>query len=149
MHRQGAAMMKSAGDSAPALRRVVGRSNKVAPAVQPKSAIPSRISSCADVPFRAIGERRCGMRLHIQLELEREAVLPVDHNHELLGLVYRLLATSDADYAHFLHEEGYREGTQDTRRSKLFTYCGLRVAERSRRRLEGGRLVLRPGPVDW
>jgi len=89
------------------------------------------------------------MRLHIQLELEREAVLPVDHNHELLGLVYRLLATSDADYAHFLHEEGYREGTQDTRRSKLFTYCGLRVAERSRRRLEGGRLVLRPGPVDW
>ncbi len=88
------------------------------------------------------------MRLHIRFHLEEAATLPVDHNHELLGLVYRLLAASDGEFARFLHDEGYRDSPESAKRSKLFTFSGLRV-EASRRRVEGGRLHLRPGPLDW
>lgn len=88
------------------------------------------------------------MRLHIRFQLEETAVLPIDHNQDLLGLVYRLLATSDEEYATFLHEEGYRDQAESAKRAKLFTFSGLRVDAR-RRSLENGRLVLRPGPVDW
>ena len=88
------------------------------------------------------------MRLHIRFQLEETAALPIDHNYDLLGLVYRLLATSDEEYASFLHEEGYREQAESAKRSKLFTFSGLRV-ESSRRRIENGRLLLRPGAVDW
>jgi len=88
------------------------------------------------------------MRLHIRFQLEETAILPIDHNHELLGLVYRLLAKSDEEYAAFLHGEGYREQAESPKRSKLYTFSGLRVEGR-RRHIENGRLVLRPGPVDW
>ena len=46
------------------------------------------------------------MRLHIRFQLEETASIPIDHNYEMLGLVYRLLATSSEEYATFLHAEG-------------------------------------------
>lgn len=88
------------------------------------------------------------MRLYIRFQLEETASVPIDHNYELLGLVYRLLGASDADYATFLHEEGYRDPSEGAKRSKLYTFSGLR-APAGRRRLENGRLILRPGPIDW
>jgi len=88
------------------------------------------------------------MRLHIRFQLDEPVALPIDHNHELLGLVYRLLATSSEEYATFLHAEGYRDQEETSKRSKLYTFSGLRVEAR-RRRIENGRLLLHPGPVDW
>jgi CRISPR-associated endoribonuclease Cas6 len=88
------------------------------------------------------------MRLRIQLYLDREAILPIDHQYELMSLVYRLLEVSDTDYARFLHEEGYgREGT-NTKRMKLFVFSKLRVPK-NRRRVEGSNLRLYPGRIEW
>jgi CRISPR-associated endoribonuclease Cas6 len=93
-------------------------------------------------------EKERAMRLRIQLHLDREAILPIDHQYELMSLVYRLLEVSDTDYARFLHEEGYgREGT-DTKRMKLFVFSKLRVPK-DRRRVEGANLRLYPGAVEW
>src|SRR5579872_3104178 len=47
------------------------------------------------------------MRIAVQFQLDREATLPVNHQDLLTGLVYRLLGASDAEYARFLHDEGY------------------------------------------
>ena len=85
------------------------------------------------------------MRLWVQCQLERQIACPVNHQHFLTGLVYRLLECSDADYARFLHEEGY--GLEaDGRRFKLFTFSGLRA---QRRRITGETLWLGPGLVSW
>ena len=88
------------------------------------------------------------MRLQIHFMLERPVVIPIDHLHALQGLVYRLLGTSDGEYARFLHEEGYRVVGEGRKRLKLFVFSGLRVAA-SRRRLEGDWLHLAPGPIEW
>jgi CRISPR-associated endoribonuclease Cas6 len=79
--------------------------------------------------------------------LDRETALPVDHLHELQGVVYGLLGAADAGYARFLHDRGFTEG-DDWRHLKLFVYSGLRVPA-NRRRIAGDRLFLAPGPVDW
>ena len=85
------------------------------------------------------------MRLRITCELARQIACPVNHQHFLTGLVYRLLECSDANYARFLHDEGY--GLEaDARRFKLFTFSGLRA---QRRRIMGDTLWLGPGAVSW
>ena len=85
------------------------------------------------------------MRLRITCELARQIACPVNHQHFLTGLVYRLLECSDANYARFLHDEGY--GLEaDARRFKLFTFSGLRA---QRRRIMGDTLWLGPGVVSW
>jgi len=88
------------------------------------------------------------MRLAIRLRLEREARIPISHQAELAGVVYRLLRESDEEYAEFLHERGYALDEDPVRRMKLFVFSGLR-APASRRRAEGASLRLAPGPVDW
>ena len=57
------------------------------------------------------------MRLHVRFQLDQETAIPIDHNHALLGLVYRLLSASDSDFARFLHDTGYREDGDDAKRS--------------------------------
>jgi|SRR5579884_384151 len=88
------------------------------------------------------------MRLAVCLNLEREALLPMSHQHLLTGLVYHLLGTSDPEYARFLHDEGYSVEAGRARRLKLFVFSGLRVPG-YRRRPEGDRLRIAPGPVEW
>jgi CRISPR-associated endoribonuclease Cas6 len=106
------------------------------------------------------------MRLRVALELEREAAVPINHQHLLTGVVYRFLEAADADYAAFLHGEGYavspplsppsqggvrnersQGGAQeDRRRFKLFVFSPLRA---KRRRADGVILRIGPGPVEW
>jgi len=88
------------------------------------------------------------MRLRIRFHLNQNAVLPVDHQHELQGVVYNLLRASDPEFARFLHDEGYATSEEGSKRFKLFVYSGLRTA-RHQRRIEGGRLHLSPGSVEW
>ena len=85
------------------------------------------------------------MRLWVQCRLDRQVACPVNHQHYLTGLVYRLLECSDADYARFLHEEGYGLDA-DARRFKLFAFSGLRA---QKRRIAGNTLWLGPGVVSW
>ncbi len=88
------------------------------------------------------------MRLKIRFELERAARLPLDHQDLLTGLVYRLLGESDAQYASFLHDEGYRLEEGGNRRYKLFVFSTLRVPK-GRRRVEESNLRITPGVVEW
>jgi CRISPR-associated endoribonuclease Cas6 len=96
------------------------------------------------------------MRLRVAMELKRRVAIPINHQHWLTGIVYRFLECSDAEYASFLHEEGYtaipetpeatEEALEENRRFKLFVFSPLRA---KRRRVEGSTLWLGPGPVEW
>jgi CRISPR-associated endoribonuclease Cas6 len=88
------------------------------------------------------------VRLHIRFNLNRESSIPIDHQHALQAYVYRLLAMSNADYSEFLHDEGYRTDSGAAKTCKLFCFSGLR-ADKSRRRLQGDRIVYSPGAIDW
>lgn len=84
------------------------------------------------------------MRLRICLENSDGTRMPINYQEWLTAAVYALLATSDADYARFLHEDGYAD--EDGRRFKLFTFSWLRG---TRRVVEGDMLRFAPGPLEW
>jgi CRISPR-associated endoribonuclease Cas6 len=86
------------------------------------------------------------MRLTVRCRLDRPTAFPLNHQHQLAGLVYRLLEISDAEYARFLHDEGYGGEEDGSRRFKLFVFSHLRSP---RRRLEGDTLWLGPGTLEW
>ena len=66
------------------------------------------------------------MRLQIRLKLEHETAVSLNSQHLLTAVVYRFLEYSNADYARFLHREGYAPGENDTRRFKLFCFSPIR-----------------------
>jgi CRISPR-associated endoribonuclease Cas6 len=99
------------------------------------------------------------MRIRVTLQVERETTIPINYQHQLSSAIYRFLEASDANYAQFLHEEGYAPTTTlgtaqapDTtavtmrRRFKLFTFSLLK-AQRSR--VQGDQLYLSPGELEW
>ncbi len=88
------------------------------------------------------------MRLRITLQADRSIRVPYSHQELLSGLAYRLLGLSSAEYARFLHDEGYASDVNRHRRFKLFTFSTLRAAP-SRRRSEGAFLRFSPGVIDW
>ena len=67
------------------------------------------------------------MRVKIQVNVGQGIRLPINYNHLLTGVIYRCLAESDAEYAAFLHDEGYRSGEK---RFKLFTFSQLMANQR-------------------
>jgi len=89
-------------------------------------------------------ERHRALRLRIQLDNPHGATLPLNYQHHLTAAVYGLLASSDADYARFLHGTGYGpEGS--AKRFKLFVFSWLH----GRHRVEGDALRFAPGPLVW
>jgi CRISPR-associated endoribonuclease Cas6 len=88
------------------------------------------------------------MRLRVCFRLDRPIVVPINHQHLMAGVVYRYLECADADYAEFLHNEGYAasEGGEDRRRFKLFTFSPIRA---TRRQANGSVLRLGPGMAEW
>ncbi len=85
------------------------------------------------------------MRLLIECELRRETPFPMNHQHDLMALAYRLVACGDEEYASFLHNQGYA-ANEGGKRVKLFCFSGLRCRNR---RAAGGTLWLGPGVVTW
>ena len=84
------------------------------------------------------------MRLRVCLDNSTGTRLPINYQEWLTAAVYGLLAASDADYARFLHDDGYAD--EDGRRFKLFTFSWLRG---TRRTVEGDTLRFAPGPLEW
>src|SRR5579872_1518619 len=78
------------------------------------------------------------MRLAIRFELEQAGTIPLSHQDLLTGLVYRLLGASDAEYARFLHDEGYGVGDRRQERGDRREETGERRQERGDRREETG-----------
>ena len=86
------------------------------------------------------------MRLQIRLKLEHETAVSLNSQHLLTAVVYRFLEYSNADYARFLHREGYAPGENDTRRFKLFCFSPIRSR---RRRILNDNLILGAGEAEW
>ncbi len=84
------------------------------------------------------------MRLRVCLDNSAGTRLPINYQEFLTAAVYGLLATSDADYARFLHDDGYQD--EDGKRFKLFTFSWLRGG---RRFVDGDTLRFAPGPLEW
>ena len=61
------------------------------------------------------------MQLIIHLKSQNTLSLPVDYGYRLSAAIYRL-ASSDAEYSSFLHDEGYGE----KERFKLFVFSPLK-----------------------
>ena len=74
------------------------------------------------------------MRIKIVADVGNGLTLPINYNYTLAGVIYRFLAESNAEYASFLHNEGYAAAEK---RFKLFTFSQL-MAER--RRITGDRI---------
>lgn len=70
------------------------------------------------------------MRFNIKLELQREFgnIIPINYQYPLSSAVYGILQKGDAEYAQFLHEEGYGKGF------KFFAFSDLKL----KFRLENG-----------
>lgn len=86
------------------------------------------------------------MRLCVRLDNPNGATVPINYQEYLTAAVYGLLEMSDADYARWLHDEGYPAEDGGPKRFKLFCFSGLRTP---RRRAEGDWLRLGPGPIEW
>src|SRR5579884_3928690 len=84
------------------------------------------------------------MRLKVTLNNPCETSLPVNYQAYLTAVVYGLLGSSDAEYARFLHDEGYRQGSSP-KRFKFFTFSWLQ----GRRRVAGPIIVFAPGRISW
>lgn len=59
------------------------------------------------------------MRFLIKLAKKQGENIPINYAYPLSAAIYRIIAKGDADYAEFLHEQGYGKGF------KLFTFSQL------------------------
>ena len=70
------------------------------------------------------------------LASKRGAMLPLNYNHAVAGLIYRTIGNASEAFASRLHDEGFEA---DHRRFKLFTFSRLFVKNR---RVIGDRMLL-------
>ena len=77
------------------------------------------------------------MRIQILADVGNGITLPINYNYQLAGVIYRVLAESDPEYASFLHNEGY---VAAEKRFKLFTFSQLMA---DRRRITGATIHFR------
>ena len=85
------------------------------------------------------------MRLKIILEAATPPSIPINYQEFLSAAVYRMLDTSDSEYARFLHDDGYALD-DGPKRFKLFTFGWLRG-----RRIGGAgdTVTFAPGRLEW
>ncbi len=62
------------------------------------------------------------MELRLTLTLRRGNLLPLNYQYPLSAWIYKVIERADAEFSHFLHEEGFRAGK---RRFKMFTFSQL------------------------
>ncbi len=71
------------------------------------------------------------MRIQILADVAEGITIPINYNHWLSATVYHFLAGSNAQYADFLHNEGYRV---QKKQFKLFTFSQLMAQRRQVRK---------------
>lgn len=84
------------------------------------------------------------MRIKVLLENSGKIELPINYNYYLSSAIYRFLNHSDAEYAFFLHEEGYR--TSKGKRFKFFTFSQLQA---EKRQIVGDKIRFLSPAVTW
>jgi len=91
------------------------------------------------------------MRMLVTLCVERETVIPLNYQHALTGVVYATLEQGDAEYARFLHHEGYAPAEEAalSRRFKGFVFSSLFPQRSDLRDARRGLLRVLPGQMRW
>lgn len=81
------------------------------------------------------------MRFNIKLKLHSDSqnLLPINYQYPLSAAIYKILDKGDAEYAKFLHEEGYGKGY------KFFTFSDLKL----KFKLNGDRMVILDSAVEF
>ena len=79
------------------------------------------------------------MRFKLVLEtLGGDKILPINYQYPLSSAIYKILAKADAEYASFLHTEGYGKGY------KFFCFSDIRCPFK----IEGDRLYLKENTIE-
>ena len=76
----------------------------------------------------------------------RQTLVPFNYAYRLSAFIYSVLADADAQYAHFLHEEGY--AVSRTRRFKLFTFSDL-IMPNARLDAQAGGMWVNSSHIEW
>jgi len=84
------------------------------------------------------------MRIKVLLENSEKIELPVNYNYYLSSVIYKCLNHSDAEYAFFLHEEGYT--TSKGKRFKFFTFSQLQA---EKRQIVGDKIRFLSPTITW
>ena len=86
------------------------------------------------------------MRIRLTLKpADKKAILPINYNYYLTGLIYRFIFLSSKDYSSFLHNEGYR--TEPSKKGfKLFTYSMLNGEKYS---VKDNTIIFEDAPINW
>lgn len=66
------------------------------------------------------------------------AILPLNYQYPLSAVIYSILHRADMDYAHFLHETGYKQSENSLKAFKFFTFSGISTPFR----IQGDRMQL-------
>jgi CRISPR-associated endoribonuclease Cas6 len=73
------------------------------------------------------------MRIQIEFELSgKTQLLPFNYQYPLSSWIYKVIDKGNAEFATFLHEQGYTAG--DGKRFKLFCFSGLRFPGKTAQR---------------
>jgi CRISPR-associated endoribonuclease Cas6 len=89
------------------------------------------------------------MRFKLILKVNREKfgdILPLSYQYELSAAIYRILSKADAEYATWLHDNGFELNPK--KRFKLFTFSRLRIPD-SRLLAREGKLKIYSDTIDW
>ncbi|GAB3800813.1 CRISPR-associated endoribonuclease Cas6 [Spirosoma humi] len=76
----------------------------------------------------------------------RQTLVPFNYAYRLSAFIYAVLADADAQYATFLHSQGYEYSS--TRRFKLFTFSDL-IIPNARVDTKGGGLWVTTPHIEW
>lgn len=75
-----------------------------------------------------------------------QTLVPFNYAYRLSGFIYSVLADADAQYARFLHEQGYEYSS--TRRFKLFTFSDL-IMPNARVDVQAGGMWVNSPYIEW
>ncbi len=86
------------------------------------------------------------MRIRLTLKpADKKAVLPINYNYYLTGLIYKFIFSSSRDYSSFLHNEGYK-ADQSKKGFKLFTYSMLNGKKYA---VKNDTIIFENAPITW
>lgn|SRR5574344_933007 len=89
------------------------------------------------------------MRFNLKLKINRDKfgdILPLSYQYECSSAIYRILSKADAEYATWLHNNGFELNFK--KKFKLFTFSRLRIPD-SRLLAREGKLKIYSDIIDW
>ena len=84
------------------------------------------------------------MRIKLVLKpLHKDSSLSLNYPYSFSSLIYRIIASSSSDYADFLHNQGYKNGSKSF---KFFTFSRPQIESQ---RVNNGRIYILSNSITW